>query len=316
MIQAWKVPHIVKGMLTYVPVLNHWRLRRGSTGGSCSARYCYAVWMRHLVTLAQHGFTVKGAAVAELGPGDSIGAGLAALLSGADHYVGLDVMPYSARADLDGILTDLARMYGSQEAIPDHDEFPRIRPRLASYEFPANLIHSDLLVEKVKKLSLDLGAGVGRGESGAYVSYHTPWTSATAVAPGSLELIFSQAVLQYIDDLEGAYRAMFEWLKPGGYCSHSTGLGAVDLSPYWNGHWAYNDLEWSMVRGRREWVLNRESLSAHLAHARRAGFAVLLRAREDGDGGLGVSALSPRFQELSAEDLRTRGVMLILQKPK
>lgn len=312
MIQAWKVPHIVKGMLTYVPVLNHWRLRRGSTGGSGSARYCYAVWLRHLVMLAQHGFRVKGTAVAELGPGDSIGAGLAALLSGAAHYVGLDVMPYSAAADLEQILDDLAQMFSSREEIPNHHDFPRVRPRLASYEFPVNLIDSEAVAEKVERVRSDLRAGIHGGE---YVSYHAPWTSTLVIAPDSLDLIFSQAVLQYIDDLRQAYHAMFSWLKPGGYCSHSTGLGAVDQSPYWNGHWAYSDLEWIMVRGRREWVLNRESLSTHLSYARDAGFTVLLLAAEHGRGGLGLNALSPRFQKLGAEDLQTCGVMLILQKP-
>src|SRR5215467_13821096 len=83
MIQAWKLPHMLKGALTYVPALNAWRIRRASTGGSNSARYCYSVWFRHLINLDSCGFKIKGARVAELGPGDSIGVGLAALLSGA-----------------------------------------------------------------------------------------------------------------------------------------------------------------------------------------------------------------------------------------
>jgi SAM-dependent methyltransferase len=312
MIQAWKVPHILKGMLTYVPALNSWRLRRGSTGGSSSARYCYAVWLRHLVMLDRHGFNVKGSVVGELGPGDSIGAGLAALLSGADRYVGLDVMPYSATADLEQILTDLAQMFASREAIPGDDEFPLIRPRLASYAFPDHLVHAEALSEKIDKIMSDLRRGV---HNGGHVSYHAPWTSVRDVAPGSLDAIFSQAVLQYLDDLEAAYRAMFTWLKPGGYASHATGFGAVDVSPYWNGHWAYTDLEWRLVRGRREWLMNRRPLSAHMFHARRAGFEVLHLDRECASGGLNVNALSPPFQALDAEDLHTRGAMLILQKP-
>jgi hypothetical protein len=313
MIQTWKLPHLLKGTLTYVPLLNAWRLRRGSTGGSNSARYCYAVWLRHLVVLARHGFAVSGTVVAELGPGDSIGTGLAALLSGADRYVGLDVMPYSAHANLEGILAELADLYSAKEAIPGHDAFPRIRPRLACYDFPSPLVASESLPEKLARIRSDLGAGTLRGDC---VSYHAPWTSVMAVAPGSLDLIFSQAVLQYVDDLAETYRTMFAWLKPGGYCSHSTGLGAVDLSPYWNGHWAYTDREWRMVRGRREWIINREPLSSHVSHARHAGFEVLSVDREYDGGGLPVTALTPRFQTLAPEDLRTRGVMLILQKPR
>ncbi len=99
MVRGWKIPPIVKGALTWVPLLNEWRFRRGSTGGSDSARYCYSVWLRHLALLVQHGFTVKGAQIGELGPGDSIGIGLAALISGGARYVGLDIVPFSLKAD-------------------------------------------------------------------------------------------------------------------------------------------------------------------------------------------------------------------------
>ena len=130
MIHTWKVPHLVKGLLTYVPPVNAWRLRRGTTGGSNSARYCYAVWLRHLVVVSRHGFKLDGAAIGELGPGDSIGTGLAALLAGASRYVGLDVVPYSAHANLEQLLDELTELYARQEPIPGHDEFPAIRPRL------------------------------------------------------------------------------------------------------------------------------------------------------------------------------------------
>ena len=90
MIQPWKVPHLVRGMLTFVPAINRWRARSRATGGSDSARYCYAVWLRHLVVLSRYGFTLQGRTVCELGPGDSIGAGLAALLAGARRYIALD----------------------------------------------------------------------------------------------------------------------------------------------------------------------------------------------------------------------------------
>src|SRR5579872_6912526 len=99
--QTWKAPHIIKGALTYVPGLNQWRRRRAASGGTNSARYCYAVWMRHLVALGKHGFSIEGSVIGELGPGDSIGTGLAGLLAGAERYVGLDIVPYSSRAAWD-----------------------------------------------------------------------------------------------------------------------------------------------------------------------------------------------------------------------
>src|SRR5947208_3226380 len=106
MLEQWKLPHILKGTLTRIPGVNAWRLGHVSTGGTDNPRYCYSVWLRHLVTLVPHNFEVKGARVGEFGPGDSIGTGLAALLSGAEYYVGLDLLPFSASADLTSVFNE------------------------------------------------------------------------------------------------------------------------------------------------------------------------------------------------------------------
>src|SRR2546428_13430052 len=154
--QAWKVPHILKGALTWIPVFNAWRLRSASTGGTDSPRYCYSVWLRHLVTLDRHGFRIKAARVGELGPGDSIGIGLAALLSGAASYVGLDIVPFSARGNLERIYDELVHLYSRREQIPDHNEFPRVRPRLDSYEFPNHLIDLTDFIGRAEKIPNNL----------------------------------------------------------------------------------------------------------------------------------------------------------------
>jgi SAM-dependent methyltransferase len=150
--------------------------------------------------------------------------------------------------------------------------------------------------------------------SGESIRYQAPWTSVHDVAKGSLDLIFSQAVLEHVDALEEAYRAMFVWLKPGGYASHVIDCGAHHISPLWNGHWAYSEREWRLVRGQREFLLNREPLSTHLAFAQRVGFDTLLVQRDYDNQGLHVGALSKRFRELDEEDRRTRVAMLILRK--
>jgi hypothetical protein len=299
-------------MLTYVPPLNSLRLRRAATGGTSSARYCYGVWLRHLIVLAGQGFQLKNAAVGELGPGDSIGTGLAALLAGADRYVGLDVVPYAATADMDRVLRELVQLYSSRASIPDHNEFPGVRPRLPSYDFPDHLVDLHDLPAKVDRIKSDLAGGLG---SGQHVSYRAPWFGVDDVEPASLDLLFSQGVLQCVDDLAATYRTMFAWLKPGGYSSHSTGFGANNFSPYWNGHWAYSELEWRVVRGRREWLPNRHPLSVHLQSAREAGFEVLRLDVQSDTSGLAPDTLAKPYRQLGSEDLSARGAMMILQKP-
>ena len=105
------------------------------------------------------------------------------------------------------------------------------------------------------------------------------------------------------------------WLKPGGYSSHVIDFSAGHLSPFWNGHWAYSGWEWRLVRGRREFLLNREPLSTHLACVKKVGFELLLLQTEYDTGGLRGQALSRQKRVFHREDVRTRGVMLILRKP-
>jgi SAM-dependent methyltransferase len=309
--QLWKIRPIVKGTLTWIPILNAWRLRRGSTGGSDSARYCYSVWLRHLTVLDLYGFKVGGSQIGELGPGDSIGIGLAALLSGAAKYVGLDIVPFSARSDLQRVFNELVGMYLKKSPIPDHSEFPGVRPRLCSYEFPERLVEWRDFEKRAEEIRSEIETRLNRGE---LVTYRAPWTSPNDIALESLDLVFSQAVLEHVDDLENTYRAMCSWLKHGGYASHVIDFSAHHLSPFWNGHWAFTDREWSLVRGRREFLLNRYPLTAHLECARATGFETLYLHKDYGEGGLRPCALTKKFQMLDIEDLRTRGVVLVLRK--
>lgn len=259
------------------------------------------------------GFKIGGAKIGELGPGDSLGIGLAALLSGAARYVGLDIVAYSAKADLEKILDGLLLLYSRKERIPDHVEFPRVRPQIESYEFPGHLIDWTNLSAKAEKIRSQLRGGLN---SGSLLGYRVPWMSLPQIEEASLDLIFSQAVLEHVDSLEETYRTMFAWLRPGGYASHMIDFTAHGRSPFWNGHWAYSDRQWNLVRGKREFLLNREPLSTHLILAKKVGFELLLTKPEQASHGLEAPALAPRFQKMDATDALTSSVLLILQKPK
>jgi SAM-dependent methyltransferase len=311
MTQAWKTPQIVKGLLTRVSLINQWRRRRAGTGGSDSARYCYSVWLRHLSILSATEFRISGARVGELGPGDSIGTGLAALLSGARAYVGLDIFPFAKKANLLAIFEELGMMYANSEPIPNQEEFPGVRPRLSSYAFPDHLIAYSDIGNKLQTIKQELRDGLTADK---LITYRVPWNSSDVIARGSLDLIFSQAVLEHVDVLDQTYRDMAAWLKPGGYASHVIDFRAHHLSPFWNGHWAYSELQWKLVRGNREFLLNREPLSTHLKCARQSGFDVLRIFRDISDQGLPLSSLAPNFRQLSTDDSQTTGAVLILRK--
>jgi len=58
----------------------------------------YSLWLRHVVTAYQNGAFHTGppSVVVELGPGKSLGTGLAALLSGAEKFCAFDVVQYAS----------------------------------------------------------------------------------------------------------------------------------------------------------------------------------------------------------------------------
>jgi SAM-dependent methyltransferase len=299
MIAAWKIPHIIKGICSHVPIIYDLRARRAATGGTDSSAYCYRVWLGHLNALIEHGFEIDGARIGELGPGDSIGTGLAGLLCGAASYTGLDVFPYSAKADLRRMLRELAQKFADKEPISAGANLAEV--------FDHKKIHARFVT-----IDRELALNECKNQ---VIKYCAPWTSLDVIAESSLDLVFSHCVLEYVDRLFETYQTMHKWLKPGGFCSHHIAMNANHFSPFWNGHWAYSDLEWRLLQGRRHTVLNREPLSTHITCVKKAGFEILHMKRYSGRAGLDPAALSPRFRTLDSEDLKTRGALLILRKP-
>ena len=130
---------LIVGMATYIPGLR--RMTGRKTGGTISARYCYAVWLRHLSMLHRSALRTTFETVAELGPGDSLGIGLAALLSGAQRYLALDVVRYADSTRNLQIFEELLALFRDHAPIPDEAEFPLVRPLLPSYAFPGTSSH-------------------------------------------------------------------------------------------------------------------------------------------------------------------------------
>lgn len=306
-----KLLNISKGVLTWVPIISYLRRLQSRTGGTDNARYCYGVWLRHLVRLSHHGFDVRGAKVGELGPGDSIGCGIAAVLSGADSYVGLDAVPYSQRANLEHLLDELYELFKAQAPVPDQTELSRVRPNLSSYEFPREVVDLSDLEIRAQTLRSEIRNGL---TNGPLLSYRAPWFSANEIAANSLDLIFSQSVMEYVFPIETTYQSLSRWVKPGGFCSNAIDFSAMYLSPYWNGHWEYSNWEWRLVRGCREFFLNREPMSSQVNCAKAADFEIIEIEAEAGSGGLPTSDLAPRYRSMSAEDLETRGALIVLRK--
>jgi hypothetical protein len=305
-----KIKALLSGLSTFIP----WYDRKGSTGGTDSARYCYSVWLRHTVLGARSANTAcVPRVVAELGPGDSIGIGLAALLSGAEKYFALDLVRYSRLEKNLEIFDELVSLFGSRAPIPDESEFPFLYPQLDCYDFPAQLLggprlRGSLAAERVAAIR----SSIARSDhEGSMISYKAPWNAPGVIDEGTVDLIYSQAVLEHVDALEGAYAAMRKWLKPGGIMTHQIDFKCHGKANDWNGQWAYSDLAWKIIVGRRPYLLNRQPHSVHVGLIERSGFEILNDMVIRSASNLRREELAPRFRNLSDDDLTASGAFVV-----
>ena len=308
---------LIKGLATFLPGVN--RLANRGTGGSDSARYCYSVWLRHLVR-ARHADPALPipAAVGEFGPGDSLGAGLAALLSGADAYYAFDAKAHARPERNLAVLATLIQLFSQREPIPDDVEFPHVIPKLSDYRFPHSILPDDALAVALRaerlgaiRRSLEMPSSQGTPA----IRYIAPWSDTSLMAPGTLDFLWSQAVMEHVDDIRSAYRAMHAWLRPGGFLSHSVDYDSHGHTRTWNGHWTVPRLTWRIARGNRTYFINRQPHSAQRSEMQAAGFAIVCDERMEGPP-LPRHRLAAEFRHLDDVDLRTSGAFLQAVKPR
>lgn len=302
---------IAKGLLTYVVPA---RFYNRSEGRTLSARYCYSVFLRHLVMLDRAGAPTDPRVVAEIGPGASIGAGLAALLAGADTYYGFDIKAYHHGARTAAVFDDLVALLSARAPVPDEQELPNIKPVLDDHRFPGHILTEArlaraLLPERVARLRQALLDG--GGDPASPITYQAPWFEAARIRPGTVDWIFSQAVMEHVDDLAATYRACRAWLAGGGVMSHQIDFKSHGTAEAWNGHWAYSDAAWRLMRGARLYLVNRQPYSAHREALRAAGFDILLDLPVTRQDGLKRDRLAPRYRALDDADLVTAGAFMI-----
>lgn len=311
---TYNLKAIAEGWLSYIP--GSTRLFRKGTRGTDSARYCYSVWLRHLVKIHAYRRVPLDGVVVELGPGDSLGTGLASLLSGASKYFAIDVVRHSNVEHNLRVFEELIRLFETRAPIPSDAEFQGIKPQLDDLRFPRDILRDDWMAHclnprRLKAIS-DALAEVAEGESP--VNCVDPLKARTLIGSDRIDLLFSQAVLEHADNLSNVYEACFAWLKRDGVMSHQIDFKSHGLSPHWNGHWVYPEPVWRLIRGKRPYLLNREPCSTHFRMLSQTGFEVIAEERSVAPTRLARSQLASRYRGLSDDDLTTAGVFLVAQK--
>jgi hypothetical protein len=310
-----RVRSLAKGLLTFVPgVASLFPLQAGHTH---SARYCYSVWLKHLTLLGEHGLTRVPQTIAELGPGESIGVGIAAILCGAQRYFGLDVSSHWNVHQNLKLLNDLTMFLEARSPRPDKG-WPDFDPFLDEQLFPSRLLTRELLQqtlasERIARIRNAL-TRPDDGDGEITVKYMAPWTSPRVLKEDSVDLIVSHSVLEHVVDLEETYRALYSWLKPGGRMSHQIDFRSHGVSTEWNGHRKYSEFTWTMLRGRRPFFINREPCSVHLSLIQRAGFEIDCAWKNTRTDGIRREQLSRHWASLTDDDLMCSGLFVQAHK--
>jgi len=270
-----KLYPLLRGLASYI--LPAKLFRRPGSGGTFSSEYCYSVWLRHLVQLKTKGLIdnmeqIKN--LAEIGPGDSLGIGLAAIYTGVENYYAFDVIKHANLSKNNIINNELLSFFQSKKEIPHGShQLRNTNPVLENYKFPENLLNHDsgwygIRHDLIKKY-LDNNEAAGTG-----ISYVVPWMGKVHNNVKDIDLIISQAVMEHVDDIDFAYAEMYRWLKVGGIVSHQVDFKAHEMTEEWDGHFYLKDSVWSVLAHGRKYPMNRLPLTAHLKSLEKNGFKI------------------------------------------
>jgi SAM-dependent methyltransferase len=313
--EGMRLRAVLKGLLTFVPGATR-ILPKGRTGGTDSALYCYEVWMKHLTMLHAHGMERVPRVLAELGPGDSLGIGIAALLSGVERYRAFDVVRYSDAEGNLPVFEELVRLFEKRTGRPsagwpDYDRY------LDGNLFPSHILTEPLLAASLspERIGRIRNSILDTGSSRSMITYVVPWSSERVVERGSVDAVMSHAVLEHVADPDAAYRALAQWLRPGGMMSHQIDLTSHKITKQWNGHWAIPEPLWRVTIGRRTYLLNRMPCSIHIDLLHKHGFEIVHLMKNQRGVGIDRSRLSKRWRTLSDDDLSCSDLYLIAKKP-
>ena len=307
---------LLKGLLTWIPGVQRAFYDRTAAGSTHSPAYCYGVWLKHLTLLARHGMDEVPAKVVELGPGGSLGAGIAALLSGAQTYTGIDVVRHATAQSTAVVLRELVNLFKARaprpaKGWPDYDDC--LDERL----FPSRILTEARLDHSLapQRLAM-LEEAVARMDSRPQHPSLRYVTSdrGSAVAEGAADLVFSHVCLSLVEDLEGVYADFARWLRPGGWMSHHIDFTSLGVTPEWNGHLKYTDAAWRIIVGQRPFFASRERMSKHMKLLRENGFEVVRAYHGYRRDGIRRDQLAPRWRSISDVDLNCYGGFIIARK--
>lgn len=274
-----------------------------------TARYCYSVWLRHMVIANKNGLNIKPKIVAEIGPGDSLGLALCGLITGAKEYIIFDSKENVDKNINYVVFDELVKLFKNMEEIPNNNEFPKIKPQLKNYDFPLEIYSKEYLSKMLRKERLEeIRRSIDKFNSeDSKIKYFFNFGKKFN---SMFDLIISHAVLEHIDNIDEFFQFMRNSLKESGFVSHQVDLKSHEITSTWDGHWRFSKFYWQLLRGKRQWFINRLPLSKYMELFNKYSFSNNYVERNVMKASYERSKLTKDFKFMSEEDRETAGFFI------
>lgn len=303
---------VFKLLLTNSSIVRKY-LRSSKDTGS-SSLYCYGVWMKNLKYWSEINDKVPKVIV-EIGPGNSLGAGLSALISGSQTYFALEKTQFWNIENNIKIFDELVVFFKTNKKSKSIDVEEVLDNKEEQLDFPSHILteeHLSKCLDDKRLMAIRQELFNPSNSNNKYIHSIIPWNSQEIIDDNSVDYIFSHTVLQHLDNLPFAYKVMSVWLKKTGSISHKIDFKCMNRTKLWNGHWTLSKFEWKMITGGIS-LINREPLSAHLKLLEENNFEIKYQKSDLSINTLTSRDLSDDYKCLDNRDLTTSGFYYFAQ---
>ena len=240
--------------------------------------------------------------VAEIGPGDSLTIGILMLLSGFGRYSAFDAYTYAT------IDSSFDYALASLEYLKSHTN--------SSFVYPQrNLKAYDSTVSKYLTPLKDISINPSLvKETKSKLSYFSPY-SFFQLSNSRFHIIFSQACLEHISDINSFFEATYNSLLPGGIFLTQIDFKSHGRSLLWNGHYRYSEKQLLSINSKKafRWI-NGLPPSYYLKLAQQVGFTVVYQNTHTEHSLFTSDSVHSRYRPFDNTDLTTSSMTVALQK--
>jgi len=257
-----RIKPLLYGIYSFLPFENYLRLKSKKSGGSDNADYCYSIWLRHVKKIqANTSNSCHFDSLLELGPGDSHGIGYCALLCGAKKYYAVDAVASYDKFHNLKIFNQLVVFFQKQidpDKVITHN---RVKPKISDLDFPKDIFSKSFLKKSLNPERLDeIRRNIlnGHGDFIEIIDYKD-----ISEKEISVELIISQAVMEHVENPDKIYKILSKFLSRSGLMTHIIDFKSHGVCKTKNGHFFISKFLWFLIRGKRDYLLNRYTPSKH-----------------------------------------------------